>query len=110
MERGETTVRKMALHVFFPVAASSALSVRPASNSPCLASGAPKGWRLVNFWSISADFSTLKNNCNRIHGILLRVVVKNVAAEVYSQISWINLELLELTLNVKGFELALKQQ
>lgn len=63
--RGERhLVRKMALHVFFPVAASSALSVGPAHSSPCLATGAPKGWRLVNCWSISADFPTLKNNCN----------------------------------------------
>lgn len=37
----------------------------------------------------------------------MRVVIRNVTAKVYTQISWVNLELSAFTLNLKVFEMFL---
>lgn len=59
VDRGETTGKESGptRTCFFPVAASSPLSVQPGCSSTCVATGAPKGWGLVNSWSLSSDFA-----------------------------------------------------
>lgn len=66
MDRKRQLVRKVALCVFFPVPASSPLSVQPGCSSSCLATEATKGWELVNLGAPLQIFPTPRNNCYKI--------------------------------------------
>lgn len=80
--RERPPVGKVALPVFFPVAASSPLSVRPACSSGCLAPGTPEEWELVNSWSTSSDFPHPKNKCTRNYGNrFIRTAVENIVIQ-----------------------------